>query len=518
MNEAGDQPRDSERVLVLAPTRRDAAMTHSLLTEARIECVLCPDPETTCREIANGCGALLLTEESLHAQEFSRLVEILGTQPTWSDLPVLVLARGGADSALAARAIDTLGNVIVLEQPVRISTLVSGLRMALRARRRQYQIRAHLEDLREVDRRKDEFLAMLAHELRNPLASVNSAVRLLRTDDAPDHLDWALGVLERQIRHLSRLIEDLLDISRITRGTIVLRKEIVDAAVILDRAIEDVRPLIQERRQELTVSFQHGSLWLEADPTRLEQVFVNVLANAAKYTQPCGRIQISAAREEGHNVIRVQDNGVGIPPSQIPRMFELFAQGDRSIARSEGGLGIGLTLVKALVESHLGTVTAFSEGEGRGSLFVLRLPAVSPPASEPVKVPATRARGVTIGRRVLVVDDNIDTVKGMAKLLKILGHEVWTAQSGPEAITVAKEQCPEVILLDLGLPVMDGYEVAASLRKEKDLTEMVIIAVSGYGQEQDRRRAREAGIDHHFVKPVDYDALIPLLDKRETLP
>ena len=282
-------PSDPEgRVILLAPTSLDGRMSHSLLAEAGIDCAIRRRPGEARDEIAEGCGALLLTEEAIAHEEYPALVEALGDQPPWSDLPVIILTRGGADSPMAARAISTLGNVIVLEQPVRVSTLISAVRMALRARRRQYQIREHLEGLKEADRRKDEFLAMLAHELRNPLASVNSAVRLLRRPDGAKHLDWSGDVLERQVRHLARLIDDLLDISRITRGLIELRRDVIDAGPILNQAVDAVRPLIEERRHELTVSFRPGTLWVEADPTRIEQVAVNLLTNAAKYTEPGG--------------------------------------------------------------------------------------------------------------------------------------------------------------------------------------------------------------------------------------
>ncbi len=507
-----DHCRD-ERVLLIAPTRLDGEMTCSLLSEAGIACDLCAGPNEACREIESGCGCFLLTEETILDEDYHRLVDTLRCQPPWSDLPVIVLARGGADSPTAAQAIATLGNVIVLEQPVRVSTLVSALNMALRARRRQYQIREHLDGLKEDARRKDEFLAMLAHELRNPLASVNSAVHLLRRPDGADHLDWSGDVLERQVRHLSRLIDDLLDISRITRGMIELRREILDARPILGHSVDAIRPLVQERGHELAVSLGPGPLWIEADPARLEQVVVNLLTNSAKYTESGGHVRLSAGCEGGQVVIKVKDDGVGIPPDQLPRMFELFAQGDRSLARSEGGLGIGLTLVKSLVEMHGGSIEASSGGPGQGSEFVVRLPAAqAPPRAEP---PSSRPPASAEGLRILVVDDNVDTVQGMAKLLGLLGHEVRVAHTGPEGVEAARKHRPEVVLLDIGLPGMDGYQVAGALRRADSSRDALIIGVSGYGQDQDRRRSQEAGFDHHLIKPVDFDLLLTLLTRAE---
>ena len=270
------------------------------------------------------------------------------------------------------------------------------------------------------------------------------------------------------------------------------------------------RPLVEERRHELSASFDHG-MWVEADPTRLEQVVVNLLTNAAKYTQneraypPHG-----AARGRRRSPSRSRMTASGIPPEKLPQMFELFAQGDRSLARSEGGLGIGLTLVKSLVELHGGSITATSEGAGKGCEFIVRLPAIAPPASRPdARRPARQSEGRS--SRILVIDDNVDTARGLGRLLKLLGHEVATAHDGPSALEAAREHRPEFVLLDIGLPGMDGYEVARRLRQDEGCKDAVIVAISGYGQDEDRRRSKQAGIDHHLVKPIDHDALVTLL-------
>ena len=384
------------------------------------------------------------------------------------------------------------------------------------------------EELRRKDQRKDEFLAMLAHELRNPLAAIRNAVALGSDPTDAADIEWSMEVINRQMRQLSRLIDDLLDVSRITQGKVQLRKEPLDAAAILHGAVETVRPLMEERQHELTVALRPGTLQLEADPTRLEQIVVNLLANAARYTEKGGEISLRARREAGQIVIRVRDNGNGIPPEKLPQMFELFAQGDRTLARSEGGLGIGLTLVRSLAEMHGGTAEAFSEGTGKGSEFTVRLPA-SPaealPAGETLapggpersaKLPASAETArpepsVATARRVLVVDDNVDSARGTALILSRHGHEVRVAYDGPGALAAAQEQRPEFVLLDIGLPGMDGYEVARRLRQDESLSGVTLVAVSGYGQESDRRRSQEVGFDQHLVKPVDPGVLLALL-------
>jgi PAS domain S-box-containing protein len=368
------------------------------------------------------------------------------------------------------------------------------------------------DELKEAGRRKDEFLAMLAHELRNPLSAIGNAASLLQLPEIDDEdREWATQVISRQVKHLSRLMDDLLDVSRVSRGKIHLKARRLDAASVIRHAIETTQPLINERRHTLNVSYDSGVLELDADPTRLEQVIVNLLGNAAKYTDAGGSLWLTARRDGANIAITVRDNGIGIAPERLPQMFELFAQGDRSLARSEGGLGIGLTLVKSLVELHGGSVHARSDGPGQGSEFTVRLPAAPPsdPAAgrpSPGDLPARPG-----GKRILVIDDNLDTARGMARLLKLAGHEVTLAPTGPEGIESALARRPDVILLDIGLPGMDGYEVARKLRQVDHLANILIVAVSGYCQDEDRRRSQSAGIDHHLVKPIDHDALVTLI-------
>ena len=382
---------------------------------------------------------------------------------------------------------------------------VSMNRAAEQERERLY------EELRETDKRKDEFLAMLAHELRNPLAAIGNAVSLSTLSGLQEHIDWSMEVISRQIRHLTRLIDDLLDVSRITRGKIQLKKQVLEASGLLDNAIETVRPLLEERKQTLELEIDRGDLWVEADPTRLEQVVMNLLNNAAKYSENGGRIRLIATRDDDQMIITVRDWGMGIAPGKLPEMFELFAQGDRTLARSEGGLGIGLTVVKKLVMLHGGSVTARSEGPGKGCEFTVRIPAGRRPAGSEVSPRRNVDSPARRSAKILVVEDNIDMAKGMARLLTLLGHEVWTALDGEEALSIARERSPEFVLLDIGLPEMDGYEVAQRLRQEDGGKHAVIVAISGYGGEEDIDRGRLVGFDHHLVKPIDHDALLTIL-------
>lgn len=514
------------RVLILAPYGSDARMAASLLQEAGLTNATCTDGVQLCRESAHGCGAWLIAEEALDRVSLATLKECLDAQPSWSDLPVLLVTSAGELSYVQGRLLATvrsMGNITLLERPFRTSTLISTLEMALRSRQRQYQVRELLEQterdaeaLRQASRRKDEFLAMLAHELRNPLSSVTHAAALQR--ETPDDADrtWAAEVITRQTAQLSRLVDDLLDVSRITQGKIKLVLGVVDSAQILTSACQAAAQLIASRAHTLHRDFTVGKCWLNADATRVEQIVVNLLTNAAKYTPSNGDIWLSAHYDDKEVVITVRDSGVGIPPDRIQDMFEMFTQGDRTAARSEGGLGIGLPVVRTLCEMHGGSVTAESPGVGMGSTFTVRLPAAeapSSPASSPGKkdgpVPAHKAR-------ILLVDDNVDSAHGLERLLQRRGYLIEVAHDGPQALKRAKASPPEVALLDIGLPGMDGYELARRLRTEAGCISTFLIALTGYGQEEDRARARASGFDEHFVKPVDFKALLQVLHDKTT--
>jgi len=763
------RPLAEERVLVLAPTPRDAALSRDILVHARLECEACLDLDELCSELAAGAGAVLLTEEALEHNKHDCLVRYIKNQPGWSDLPILLLAEHGGDSALAVSSMELLGNVTVLEQPVRVTTLISALRTALKARSRQYELRDQIEaqallaaiiqcsadaiisktldgtiiswnagaerlfgysaaeaidqpitliipperldeepaiierlvrgetiehfetvriaksgkrldisltispvrdntgkiiaaskvarditdrnraqqalreseerfrflaemipsivwtaapdgtltyanrrwfdysgmspeqdprgrselalhpddyercmvawaeavrtgkdfqievrnrrhdgvyrwfmtravplrdglgqiiswfgvttdihdqkemqeHLQDVDRRKDEFLATLAHELRNPLAPIRNSLQFLRlagSDQAAS--EQAADIIDRQVNHLVRLVDDLLEVSRITRGKIELRKERVDLASIIGSAVETSRPLIEAARHRLEVSLPSEPAMLDADTVRVSQVISNLLNNAAKYTEAGGQIWLAAQADTREVVISVRDNGVGISPDMLPHVFEMFTQADRSLSRSQGGLGIGLTLSRSLVELHGGSILARSPGAGRGSEFVVRLPrAVVDRSQKEVDAGEDLHENgqKSSGRRILIVDDNIDSAESLGLWLKLVGHEVKLVHEGLTAVEAARVFQPDVILLDIGLPDIDGYEVAERLKRELGLDGVRLIALTGYGQDEDRQRCYDAGFDEHLIKPVDPAILETLLSDNPSI-
>ncbi|MEX0677439.1 MAG: ATP-binding protein [Pirellulales bacterium] len=636
-----NQARMEERVVLLTPTSKDSALTESILNHAGLACVSCATLEQVCEQLDAGSAAVLLAEELIIQDRKNCLTEWLGRQPQWSDLPVLVIARTGADSAAVAQAMDLLGNVTVLERPTRVAALVSAVRTALRARQRQYQIRdqlaqrerdleiqtrlgaivassddaiisktlegiiqtwnagaerlfgysaaeaigqsitllipqerhdeersllerlrrgehiEHLETvrvakdgrridisltaspildargnivgassvardithrkqaeaaLREADRRKDEFLATLAHELRNPLAPIRNSLHILRMTARNDATaERVCEMMERQVNHMVRLVDDLMEVSRITRGVIELRKEETDLAAILSSAVETSKPLITAADHQLAITIPQEYIPLYGDAVRLGQIFTNLLNNAAKYTDRRGQIWLSARREGNEVVVSVRDSGIGISAPMLPKVFEMFMQADRSTNRSQGGLGIGLTLVKQLTEMHAGTVSVQSEGPGQGTEFIVRLPvaAVQP---DRTKQPSVSQKPTSLPqRRVLVVDDNEDSAASMGMLLNFLGTDVQVAHDGPTALAIIESYRPDVVLLDIGMPGMDGFEVARQVRQRVDFNNIMLIALTGWGQTEDRNRTRAAGFDHHLVKPADITALQSLL-------
>ena len=367
------------------------------------------------------------------------------------------------------------------------------------------QRRQSERQLQDEARRKDEFLALLAHELRNPLAPIRSALDVLKVagDDAAASQE-ARDMAERQLRHMTRLVDDLLDVSRIMRGKVELRKERIELKAAVERAVETARPVIDADRHALLVSLPEEPIWLHADLVRLAQVLGNLLTNAAKYTEPGGRIELSAAVEDGLAVVRVTDNGIGLASEVVPQVFDMFMQVAPGASRSQGGLGIGLTLVKNLIEMHGGTVAAHSAGAGQGSQFVIRVPL----ASEEIILATTEPQTPTPSerRRVLVVDDNVDAAQSLALLLRLRGHDVRVAFGGEEALASVRSLEPEVVFLDIGMPGMDGYQVARRLRTDFDST-MRLFAVTGWGTDHDRERSRQAGFNGHLTKPVDLGQL-----------
>jgi PAS domain S-box-containing protein len=367
-------------------------------------------------------------------------------------------------------------------------------------------------NLGDLHRRKDEFLAMLSHELRNPLAPIFNAVHLLRVQGNENLIQQqARIIIERQVGQLSRLVDDLLEVSRIATGRVRLHRQRLDLRGVVERAVETVRPSIDRRRQELSLSLPREPLWFHGDPNRLEQVMVNLLNNACKYTDEGGRIELMACKQEDKLMLRVRDTGIGIAPDMLPHIFDLFTQADRSLDRSQGGLGIGLSLVQRLVDLHGGTVQAHSAGLGKGSEFVVRL---SSPTEETAFQDHRReasARSPAPPCRVLVVEDNLDAAESMALLMRMSSHDVRVAHTGPEGLEAAVAFHPQVVLLDIGLPGIDGYEVARRVRQHPELKDVQLVALTGYGRESDLQRSQEAGFDHHLVKPVNPLTLLELL-------
>jgi signal transduction histidine kinase/ActR/RegA family two-component response regulator len=687
----------SHRVLVLAPTPGDATLTRSLLDEAGFGCQLCANVGDLVRELRTAVGALLLTDDVLADPDLPLLGDALQDQAAWSDVPILLLSAAGTESSTTALALEVLGNVTILERPVRRTTLVSALRTAVRARRRQYELREqlvayersqhalhvqnerlrllweaaavllahdepdtmlrglfaqiapHLQldvyfnfmldegsrslqlascagiteeqargiqrlelgdavcglvaqerrpmiatfvqdsdeprtaiikslgirgyacnpllagdqllgtlsfasrsrnrfepdelefletitqyvtvayervrligQLRETDRRKDEFLATLAHELRNPLAPIRNALEIMRIAEREDGpLASPRKMIERQLVQMVRLIDDLLDVGRITQGKLELRRERVELAAVVRNAVETARPLLEAHGHRLTVTLPPDPVPLDADPVRLAQVFSNLLNNAAKYTDRNGRIALEATRDGDEVEIRVRDNGRGIPPEALPTIFEMFTQAHRSLEQSQGGLGIGLTLVQRLVEMHGGRVTAHSGGIGRGTEILVRLPAVpGTPAPARAAAPAGAAKSAehsgTNGKtRILVADDNRDAAESMVLMLRLRGHDARAAHDGEQALEVARAFRPQVALLDIGMPRLNGYDVARRIREEPWGAGVLLVALTGWGQAEDKRRAVEAGFDRHYTKPVNPEDLMALIGRGE---
>jgi PAS domain S-box-containing protein len=627
-----DRTKPEYRVLMLTPNLRDATLTRSLLGEAGVEIAICREVDSLRREIEAGVGCLIVAEEGITAPAQRALAEIIEAQPPWSDLPLLVLTRLGANSETVNAANASLGNVTLLERPVRIAALVSAVRVALRARARQYELRSRLEAqallativsssddaiiskdldgiitswnqgaqrlygytpqeaigrpitmlmppdrhhemhdilvrirrgervehyeterlckdgtvvqvslsvsplvaadgrivgaskiarditdrkraedaLREASRRKDEFLATLAHELRNPLAPIRNSLHLLELGSHSNPgVEYVREMMERQVSHMVRMVDDLMEVSRITRGKIDLRRERIELDSVIRSAIETSQPLFEAGGHRLDVVLPSDPLVLDADPVRLAQVFANLLNNAAKYTEHPGTIRLAARREDGHVEVSVQDGGIGIPTEMLPRVFEMFAQIDSARRRSQGGLGIGLTLVRDLVQMHGGTVSAHSRGPGTGSEFVVRLPLVDGAVVAP---PRPRGKPTALlPLRVMVVDDNHDAADSLGMLLKFLGAEVHIAYDGSEALSALMSFDADLMLLDIGMPGMDGYELARRIRKRPGLEGLKLIALTGWGQEEDRRATAAAGFDHHLIKPTGIEALRTLM-------
>ncbi len=498
------------RVLICAPTGQDALLAVQVLEHSGIPSAVSLHAEELVQQLRHGAGCVLLVEEALTGGAMKIVAAYIAAQPTWSDIPVLLMTRSGADSDVVQRAVAELGNVTLMERPVRTSALLSATRSALRARQRQYQVR-------DADQRKDEFLATLAHELRNPLAPIQTSMgilKLLHPNSPP--VTQLRKVVDRQVRHLTRLVDDLLDVARITSGKVVLRKADITLASVLNHAVEISSSMIEVKHHTLTVDAPQDGWLLDADHARLVQSIANLLVNAAKFTPPQGLITMRAAVHGNELVVSVQDNGIGMEASSLSRIFELFAQTPVP-GEVPTGLGIGLSLARQFAQMHGGVLQAASDGLGCGSQFVLTLPVVmgNTAAHDPQEdfKPTSAFVGLhaAAARRVLVVDDNVDAANTLHDLLNLDGFDVTTVYDGVAAVATAATLQPEIVVMDIGMPGMDGYDAARLIRQQPGGAGMVLIALTGWGQATDKRRASLAGFDHHLVKPVDYDTLLKCL-------
>ncbi|MDP1741927.1 response regulator [Polaromonas sp.] len=494
------------RIVICTPTGQDADLTSRVFHSVNIGSMVCRDAGELVEQLPRGAGALLLAEEVISGSAMLPLAEYVARQPTWSDIPILLLTRSGADSLDVRRAVGRLGNVTLMERPVRTTALISAARSAIRARERQYQVR-------DADRRKDEFLATLAHELRNPLAPIRTSMGILKNlHSDSDPVTRLRNVVDRQVTHLTRLVDDLLDVARITSGKVVLKKNRITLRSVVNHAVEISSSAMEVKKHRLDVNELESDYLLDADHARLVQSVANLLVNAAKFTPTEGHIVLGIHVEGDTVKFSVRDNGIGLEPSSLSRIFDLFAQTPVP-GEVPSGLGIGLSLARQFAEMHGGNLRAFSDGLGRGSEFVLTLPVVveqkeSPPRKEvAVTPPAVCGRF----RKVLVVDDNVDAADTLEALLGMDGFAVTTVYNGVAAVDQVKVATPDVVVMDIGMPGMDGYDAARLIRQHPGGEKILLIALTGWGQFNDRKRASEAGFDHHLVKPVDYDMLMRCL-------
>ena len=502
-----------QRILLRTATSKDALMASAVLERARFVSHACADMTELASELARGAGAIMVAEEVIAGAAISQLTDALSAQPPWSDVPVLVLARRGADSLAIAQVMDEFANVTVIERPMRVASLVSTVRSALRARRRQYEIRSLLDGLREADQRKTEFLATLAHELRNPLAPLSTALSLLALKKpAPEEALKYYELMGRQVEHMVRLVNDLMEVSRITRGKIDLHWGSVLLDAVINDAIELSRPLVEGAGHTLRVDLPEQALVVRGDSVRLTQVFSNLLNNAAKYTPAGGHVKVVARQDHREAVIDVIDSGAGLAPDMLESIFEMFVQVSGTSKAAQGGLGIGLTLVKSLVELHGGSVEAASEGVGHGARFTVRLPLARNPASAGRREPILRDGWMSpVDATVLVVDDNRDAADSLGELLGSMGAQALVAYSGEEALRLAADNAFDTAVLDIGMPGMDGCDLARQLRAGPGGDQMNLIALTGWGQQGDKERIAAAGFNHHLLKPLNLAELMPLL-------
>ena len=531
-----------ERVLLLAPTGRDAQMICKVLAEAGVATEACTDIDEFCRKMADGAGAAFITEEALTTTAMNCLIEALAEQPPWSDFPLVLLTGNGDNATVNPRVLKALGeagNVTLIERPTRIITLVSALHAALRARRRQYEVREHLlaekraqeeralllQAAEAANRTKDEFLATMSHELRTPMTAILGWAQMLRSNKLKDaDFAHALEVVERNARAQTKLIDDLLDISRIITGKLRLDVRVVDLASVVEAVVDSLRPTAEARAIRLQPMLDPQAGPVSGDTDRLQQVVWNLVSNAIKFTPKGGRVQVLLARVNSHVEITVSDSGKGISAEFLPHVFDRFRQADGSTTRVQGGLGLGLSIVRQLVELHGGTVSVESPGEGQGATFIVQLPLMvtrrsDPNASERRRHPhdgsgtSFECPPSLAGLRVLVVDDEPDTRGLLRKVLEGCDSEVTTAGSAAEALEAIAQWKPDVLISDIGMPGEDGYQLIAKMRALEAGTadRIPAIALTAYAHVEDRVRALNAGFQVHIPKPIEPAELIAVV-------
>lgn len=493
MIEIGSRGQERQnRILVLLQGQRDAHITSDLLEKEGLTVDVCSDVESLCSRMREGAAAALVAEEALNASAVAQLTDVFDTQPPWSDFPLIVFGSGGDRYEGSARErASTLGNVTFLDRPVRVKTMLAAVRAALRARRRQYSARAEIES-------RDSFLAMLGHELRNPLGAIQLALSLIQAKDPAAAETKSHKILDRQTRHLSRLVDDLLDVARITHGKVVLKRERLNLAEVLRNAFETTEARAREQRLTYELTVPKEPVFVEGDRQRLDQVFSNLLTNAFKYTPRAGSVSVVLTGTPTSSRVTISDSGVGLEKDQLERIFDVFAQVDSSADRAGGGIGLGLALVRSIVALHGGSVHAESQGRDLGSSFVVELPRVAE-----VQGQATESwRATPVARkRIVVIEDSPDIRGLMVALLEHQGHDVDSAADGHAGLELLRrEPPPEIAFVDIGLPGMDGYAVATAAIESG--FRGALVAVSGYGQADDKKRAEHAGFFEHLTKPV----------------
>jgi len=498
------------RILIYAPTGQDGPLAARVLALANLDSHVCATVAELEQQIELGVGAVLTVEEALTPAGYKLLHDVVARQPDWSDLPILLLTHHGADSATVRRAVAGLGNLTLLERPVRTLTLITALQATLRARHKQYQVR-------EAARRKDEFLASLGHELRNPLAPIRTSVSLL-THMYPDAAPVARirDMVERQVKLLTRLVDDLLDVARITRGKIKLQNQLVALQAVMTHVNELCTQAATAKRIHVAWQLPVSEILLNADYARIVQIFANILSNAIKFTPQGGHVVVRAQVTDNLLEVSLRDSGIGLEPEALSRIFTMFEQGTTVAGQFTSGLGIGLSLARQFAEMHGGSVEASSNGVGQGSEFVIRLPIVHVSENHHQESAPLPAHAALDGRRmqVLVVDDNQDAADSLAALLEIDGFDVRAEYGGAAAVAAVAERIPDMIIMDLGMPGMDGYEAARAIRQQPGADKILLIALTGWGQSDARRRTTEAGFDHHLVKPVELAQIIRLAGAR----